>query len=192
MSTTGTGTSPSRAAAHLADEQVSGDAVPNSPFLGLLHANPVGQFLHGLVRYVGEPYPSQHVDYFFSAVLVLCQDNLRAEEELLRPTLERLRLPSRSRRWATRPASRPAGRLRGWARVKSTTLPATGHSGLLARSRPGAVTTRDRTAEVPGQDRGSKAARGRAGRVARRTFPSFVYETAPGILARPDCGSTAA
>jgi hypothetical protein len=67
-------------------------------------------------------------------------------------------------------------------------LPATGHSGLLVCSRPGAVTARDRTAEVSGQDRGSKAARGRPRQVARRTFPPFGYKTAPGIGARPGLG----
>jgi hypothetical protein len=70
-------------------------------------------------------------------------------------------------------------------------LPATGHSGhsgLLARSRPGAATTRDRTAEVSGQDRGSNAARGRAGQAARRTFTPFGHKTAPGIGARPGLG----
>ena len=69
-------------------------------------------------------------------------------------------------------------------------MPVTGHSGLVACSRPGAVTARDRTAEVSGQDRGSNAVRGRAGQVARRTFPPFGYETAPGIGARPGLGLT--
>jgi hypothetical protein len=58
----------------------------------------------------------------------------------------------------------------------------------MARSRPGTVTTRDRTAEASGQDRGSKAARGRAGQAARRTFRPFGYKTAPGIGARPGLG----
>ena len=50
------------------------------------------------------------------------------------------------------------------------------------------MTTRGRTAEVSGQDRGSKAARARAGQPARRTFPPFGYKTAPGIGARPGLG----
>ena len=50
------------------------------------------------------------------------------------------------------------------------------------------MTTRARTAEVSGQDRGSNAVTGRAGQVACRTFPPFGYKTAPGIGARPGLG----
>jgi hypothetical protein len=42
--------------------------------------------------------------------------------------------------------------------------------------------------QVPGQDRGSKALRGRPGQETRRTFPPFGYETPPGIGARPGLG----
>ena len=46
--------------------------------------------------------------------------------------------------------------------------------------------------EASGQDRGSNAVACRPGQEARRTFPPFVYETAPGIGAQRDRGSTAA
>jgi hypothetical protein len=85
MSITGAGRGSSGAAAHLADEHVPGDAVPNSPFFGVLHANAVRQFRHGLVCFVCEPCLSQQVDYFLPAVLH--EDNLLVEEERTRPTL---------------------------------------------------------------------------------------------------------
>jgi len=86
----------SGAAAHLADEQVSGDAVPNSPFFGIMQADAVGQFRHGLVCFVGKPRLSQQVDYLLPAVLH--EDNLLVEEERPRPTLTGYDSPSRWRR----------------------------------------------------------------------------------------------
>ena len=101
--------------------------------------------------------------------------------------------PTRRGRWAASHHWHPNRAGSGHAiKLRAPRCPQPDISGLLARSRPGAVSTRDRTAEVSGQDRGSKAVTGRAGQVARRTFPPFGYKTAPGIGARPDRGSTAA
>jgi hypothetical protein len=98
MSTTGARPGLSRAAAQLTDEHISGNRVPRRPFVDILEASGVGQFSHGLIGCIREPCLTQQVDYFLPAVLH--QNNLLAEAERLRLTLERLRLPSRSRRRA--------------------------------------------------------------------------------------------
>jgi AcrR family transcriptional regulator len=79
-------------AAHLADEQISGNAVLNPPLLRILKANWVGQFRHRLIGCLGEPCLSQQVNYFLPAVLH--HDTLLAQERL-RLALDRLRVPTR-------------------------------------------------------------------------------------------------
>jgi hypothetical protein len=103
MSTTGARPGLSRAAAQLTDEHISGNRVPRRPFVDILETSGVGQFSHGLIGCIREPCLTQQVDYFLPAVLH--QNNLLAEAERLRLTLERLRLPSRSRRRAHRAAA---------------------------------------------------------------------------------------
>jgi hypothetical protein len=62
------------ATAHLADKQVLGNPMPTSPPDGIINVDRVGQFRHGLIGFLGEPGPSQHVDYFLPGVLH--EDNL--------------------------------------------------------------------------------------------------------------------
>ena len=48
--------------------------MPTSPPDGIINVDRVGQFRHGLIGFLGEPGPSQHVDYFLPGVLH--EDNL--------------------------------------------------------------------------------------------------------------------
>jgi hypothetical protein len=57
------------AAAHLADEDVSGNTMLAAPLQGVLQINRVGQFPHGLIGCLTESRPAQHVNHMLPAVL---------------------------------------------------------------------------------------------------------------------------
>jgi hypothetical protein len=57
------------AAAHLADENVPGDAALSPPVLDMIEINRVGQVPHGLISRLTEPCLAQYADHFLSGVL---------------------------------------------------------------------------------------------------------------------------
>jgi hypothetical protein len=56
------------AAAHLADENVSGYTVSAAPLLGFLKIHRVGQFRRGLIGRLAKSRPPQGLNYFLPAV----------------------------------------------------------------------------------------------------------------------------